>query len=580
MPMPRGSLRKRDYTPYLVIFVCALSARAVFLIWIDDPILFTKYSYFAQKLAQGSSIGDRIVDLSPFYLYLTTLFHLIAGDQLVLMKWLQTFTGVLICLLLFKLGSQCFNREIGFISALIYAFYGNLIILESTLEPTVFVILFNLLTIYFLLNATEQLKSWRSILGAAATAGFFSGISIITKPSFLLFLPIGFIWLFQKKTNIPGKALKASVLYLTIALLVVMPVTLRNWMQLNDFVLVTADAGKVFFHGNSKGATALEWTGLANEGFQEEGQQEPDYAHVLFRKTASRISGKSLSPSESSSFWFRRTMTDISSDPTGYLVRELKKALFFFIDYEMHFIASAYQEYKASLKWPYIRYGVISALGLTGLFLSMSRFRKLYLLYGIISIYLISGMIFMVQSRYRTPAVPYLSIFAGCTVFYIKSNLNISGLKKATGTAAAVCLLFLGAWFGFRTEILKADRWQIATKIHYQMKAAPFFTQGYYPEAIENLNACLALAPQFGPGYNLRGKAMAIIGRNDDALSDFLKVIALSPDTAQGYRNAGFVHLLKGEKKQALAYLNRSLILAPDDPKAKKAVEELQANDG
>ena len=41
----------QDYTPYLLVFLVAVGARFFFLIWIDNPILFFKYPYFAEKLA-------------------------------------------------------------------------------------------------------------------------------------------------------------------------------------------------------------------------------------------------------------------------------------------------------------------------------------------------------------------------------------------------------------------------------------------------------------------------------------------------------------------------------------------------
>ncbi len=54
-----------------------------------------------------------------------------------------------------------------------------------------------------------------------------------------------------------------------------MPVTIRNYVKLNDFVLVTADAGKVFFHGNSNGASPLEGINLPDNIFIEEKALSP-----------------------------------------------------------------------------------------------------------------------------------------------------------------------------------------------------------------------------------------------------------------------------------------------------------------
>ena len=65
----------QDYTLYAFVFLVAIGARILFLVWIDEPILFFKYPYFADKLCQGKDIGERLIDLSPFYLYFLTLLH-------------------------------------------------------------------------------------------------------------------------------------------------------------------------------------------------------------------------------------------------------------------------------------------------------------------------------------------------------------------------------------------------------------------------------------------------------------------------------------------------------------------------
>ncbi|HIE35393.1 MAG TPA: tetratricopeptide repeat protein [Campylobacterales bacterium] len=351
---------------------------------------------------------------------------------------------------------------------------------------------------------------------------------------------------------------------------------MRNYVKLNDVVLVTADAGKVFFHGNGRGATALEGVVLPDEGFAEEGVDEPDYAHVLFRKTAATLSGRELSPSESSSFWIRRTLNDILSDPVPHMKLEVKKLFYFFNDYEMHYIASVYKEYKESLSFPFIRYGVIASLGLLGMVLGIGHFKELLLVYGVVFVYLLSGMLFVVQSRYRAPAIPYLCLFGGYAVFAIKERLVAKRLKTATVGLLLLGVFFFLTNFFYRDEIIGVDRWQQATKIHYQMGARPLFEKGKYQDAIYEANKCLAIVPDFSPAYNLRGKSLALLGKHNESLENFERVITLSPNLPEGYKNAGFLYLLKGDTKKARHYLSKALTLAPDDAKVGKALAKLK----
>jgi tetratricopeptide (TPR) repeat protein len=567
-----------DYKAYLIVFLAGIGARLFFLIYLDDPALFFKYPFFAERLAEGRDIGARLVDLSPFYLYFMTAVKKVFDVDWTYVKFIQSFVGAVNCLLIFALGRRVFRQEVGFLAALIYALYGNLIVLESTLEPTVFVLSFNLLAVYGLVRFREAgVPSGRGWVWPLF-AGFFVGLSVITKPNFLLFLPVGAVWLLASggQTESFYGRLAYTLCFFAAVSLVVIPVTVRNYIKLHDFVLVTADAGKVFFHGNGRGATALEGTGLTDEGFAEEGADEPDYAHVMYRKTASKFIGRALSPSESSKFWMKRALDDIISDPVAYGTLELKKLFYFFNDYEMHYIASAYEEYKTSLAFPFIRYGVIASLGLLGMLLAFKNFKTHALLYAVVFVYLFSGMLFLVQSRYRTPAAPYLCLFAGYAIYCFREVVMSKRFKTAAAVLVVLGLFFFLTRFFFRDEIVKADRWQQATKIHYQMGAEPLFKSGKYQQAITELDRCIAMEPSFSPAYNLRGKSYAVLGRYGEALTDFDKVMSLSPNLANGYKNTGFLYLLQDDSQKAKPYLIKALSLDPRDTRVQEVLAGLK----
>ncbi|UCD88167.1 MAG: tetratricopeptide repeat protein [Desulfobacterales bacterium] len=563
----------------LVLFLIAFAARCIFLVYLDEPIVFFKYPFFADKLAQSIDIQERIVDLSPFYLYFLTFLKKVFDLDWTLIKPIQSFVGGINCMLVYALGCKVFRKKVGVLAALLLALYGNVIILESTLEPTVFVLLFNILCIYFLFCLREHFSVVNKSLALAVAAGFFAGLSIITKPNFLFFLPVAAGWmLFLGDNNVRiTQRLQTAALFCCVAILVVLPVTVRNYLKTDDFVLVTADAGKVFYHGNGKGATALEGTGLPNEGFMEESAREPDHAHVLYRKTAARLSGKDLTPSESSRFWIGRALGDIRSDAVAYIILEAKKLFYFFNDYEMHYIASAYKEYQASLSFPYVRYGIIASLGVLGMILSLRRFKDLFLLYGMVFVYLLSGMLFLVQSRYRTPAVPYLCLFAGYSVYAMKEMVAARRFKQTALSLVLVGILFALTRTVYRSEILNVDQWQRATKIHYQMAGVPLFKEGRYQEAISELNQCTTMAPSFAPAYNLMGKSYAMLGRFDEAVSNFEKVTDLAPQLPEGYKNLGFVYVLKGDRPQGTRLLSKALSLSPNDDRLRKEILKLKA---
>ena len=575
--LPGGT--HRDYTLHAVVFLVAICIRIFFLIWIDEPILFFKYPFFAEKLAGGVDIGDRLVDLSPFYLYFLTIFNKLFGANWAFIKCFQIFLGSINALLVFTIGSRLFKKSAAFIAALIFAFYGNLIVLETTLEPTVFVLFFNLLSVYFLLLSKAESRSQVKDILIILAAGIFTGMGIITKPNFLLFLPVGMTWVLFFRTADFGykKNLFHALLFLCAAAVVIAPITLRNYLKLHDFVLITADAGKVFFHGNSKTATAIVGADLSeNSPFSTNGSPEPDYAHVVFRKTASQLTGKTLSPSQAARFWVEITFKDILDDPALYLSREFKKFVHFFTNYEVHYIASAHKEYKKSLSYPFLGYGIIISLGFLGILLSLKGFKGLFLIYGIIGVYLMSCIIFLVNARYRTPAIPYFCLFAGYAIHALKNMAKMHQFKHL-----AVCALFLGVFYlstslAFKEELLKHDQWQEATKICYEMDGMSAFKNGRYQNAVLTLTKSIAILPNFYPAHILRGRSYAILEEYEKAEIDFNKAISLNPEDPKGYKNIGFVYLLQGKTDAAEISLKRSLKHDPENKKIKDALKALR----
>jgi len=564
----------RDYTLHTVVFLITISTRAFFLIWIDEPILFIKYPFFAEKLANGVDIGNRLVDLSPFYLYFLTLLKTLFGVSWTFIKCFQIVIGAINALLVFIIGIRLFNRSAAFIGALIFAFYGNLIVLETTLEPTVFVLLFNLLSVYFLILSGNKSKSRNHSILNILAAGVFTGMAIITKPNFLLFLPVGVAWILTfRKTDFGfGKNLVHALLFLCTTFLIIAPITTRNYLKLHDFVLVTADAGKVFFHGNSKTATAIVGADLLENNPYAKSNSEPDFAHVVFRKTASRIAGETLSPSQATRFWINTTLKDIFDDPQLYLTRQFKKLVHFFTDYEIHYIASAHKEYKKTLSYPFLRYGIIIALGFLGILLSLKKFKTVFLIYGAISVYLVSCTMFLVNARYRTPAVPYFCLFAGYAIYCLQDMARKRQFKHLGIYAILVSTFYFSTQFTFKSAILKHDRWQEATKIHYEVDGRSAFTNRKHADAVVSLNKCIKILPNFYPAYILRGRSYAILGDYEKAEADFNHAISLNPENPDGYKNIGFVYLLQKKTDAAESALNEAL---KHDPKNEKIRETL-----
>jgi len=554
----------------LLIFVSALIVKLLIFFLVTDPIIFNKYPYFAERIAQGKDIGERLLDISPFYLFVNLMSYYIYGTNWEALVIFQIILGSLNCALVYLIGEKIFGKVIGVIAALFLILYHNLTIIDLTLEPESLLIFLNSLTILVLINFQESDRS-KYRYWFALVAGMLIGLSVITKPNSLLFLIGALIWLLFTEKNIAGK-LKSTALLLAGVFIFVAPVTARNYLKFNDVVMTTADGGKVFFHGNGPGANGMGRADLPFQGFTEEGMDDPDSAHALFRKTARAISGLPLKPSECSKFWFGNTLDYIKSNPAQWLSLELKKFYLFWNKYEVHDIDSNYKNYKTLSKMPLMNYGVISVLGILGMLLSLKYFRRAFLLYWMVFIYLGTTMIFFASSRYRIPAAPCMAVFAAFAVVYFFNLLKDKDYKKSGIFLSGLLVLGLLTSLPYRHEIAGYDQWQNATRLHYSMGANLFFKKGMYEKAIEELKITTALAPDFAPAYNLMGKSYAVLNHFEQAEINFRNVIKLAPELPEGYLNLGLLYRLKGDETKADYFLEKALSLNPDNEKIRRYI--------
>ncbi len=558
----------------LAIFIFAFSVKFLIFSLVTEPIIFYKYPYFAERIGYGSDIGERILDLSPLYLYANVMLFKIYGKNWEVMALLQIFLGSLNCLLIYLIGEKVFGRAVGYVAALLLLLYGNLTLIELTLEPESFLLFFNSLLILFLLQSQAQTGAGQG-LWKWLVAGALIGLAGITKANALLFLPLAAAWNWWNSLCC-GFRIKAILLLFIGAAIVVSPITLRNYLQFKDFILVTADGGKVFYHGNGPGSTGMERADLPEQGFTEEGYNEPDYAHALFRNVARNITGRPLKPSECAAFWFSRTLDHIRAHAGSAFILEIKKFFFFWSNYEVHDIDSTYKYYKTIQTWPLLPFGFISSLGILGMGLALKKLRQAFLLYSMVGIYLLSVLFFFAASRYRLPAAPFLSLFAAYALIFLYSLVKERQIKKVVICTGLACFLFASTLVLLRSEIKAFDRWQTATRIHYVLGGNMFFQKGDFEKAIAEFEKAIALQPDFAPAYNRLGMSCAILGDYEKAEKNFRKVIELSPALDQGYLNLALLYEVTGESSKAFTLLEKALSLNPENPKTKEHLQKLR----
>jgi hypothetical protein len=178
----------------------------------------------------------------PLYLYFVGVPFALFGS-LEAVKYAQCFAGALLVPALGLIGRRAFGDRAALLAAAMAAFYPELIWFASHFwAETVFTVL--------LWWAMERLLAAdaRGSTAVAAASGLLWGLSILTRETVLYFLPVAGLWLAWRRV---GGARRAAWL-LAVAVLVMLPWTLRNWIVFHAFVPVSTSGALNLWQGNTR----------------------------------------------------------------------------------------------------------------------------------------------------------------------------------------------------------------------------------------------------------------------------------------------------------------------------------------
>ena len=317
--------------------------------------------------------------LYPLYLagvYALTGYHPLAA------RLLQAgVSGVLLCFLVYKIGSRVANKETGLVSAGLAAVYGYFIYYNAALMTETFFIVLVLLSLYLSLELKEKptLKRWIGL-------GFTLGLACLLRQTVLLFVPFLLLWLFLEL-----KARGIRWLYLalpiTMILLMVIPWTTRNYLVYREFLLLNSNAGYALFASNNPNL-GTDWN---NENVvvpipgELKGQNEAELDRALTKKGLGYI----------------------FADPERYLWLTLDKTLEFFWFWPSN------DSSRISNLNRVLSFGLYLPFMLFGLYLSFSRWRSFSVLYLFIFIHTAIHLLSWPAPRYRLAVDAVSMVFAG-----------------------------------------------------------------------------------------------------------------------------------------------------------------------
>ena len=574
-------------TLLLAIALLALVLRLIYIWQISYAPFFhlrlgdaAAYHQWALRIVDGDWRGEGVFYQAPLYPYFLAAVYGVVGDGVAMVRFIQAVIGAGSCVLLAAAGMSLFGQR-GAIAGMLLAVYPSAIFLDGLLEKTALVTFF---TAALLCLIAGRIKLRELIVGVVL------GLLALTRENALLLaLPI-LLWFV-----IGERRPRAAATFVVGAAIVLLPVGVRNYAVGGEFHLSTSQFGPNFYIGNHAGANGLYDPLVPGHGSVTD-------ERVDATRIAEESEGRTLSPSEVSSYWTSRAMEFIRAQPGAWLQQLARKMALTYNSIEIADTESqeVYAEWSSLLRLlSPLSFGVLLCLAAFGIGLTASEWRQLWFLYGIALTYTVSVVMFYVFARYRFPLVPVFALLAagGLAAWPVKSARRMRGWGFAAGVLAA-------AFTFLSLENTRADR--VANYVN--IANALLADRGTWDQAAAFYDRALQQSPRspaahFGIGTLLTQKrqakealghyqtalegwpenvdlrlnyALALVdaGDNDGALKQLDAAATLRTADPTAHLLAGKVLLTTGRYEEAKGRLERAIALNPSDADARTSLDQ------
>ena len=592
-------LRARDRWLFLLIVLCALAIRLVYLADVHGTVYF-KYplldSAWYDAKAKDVLAGDLLASSGsfrvPLYIYFLAGIYSVFGHSLAAAAAVQTVIGAVSCGLVFVLGKRLFGALAGAVAGFAFAFYRMAIYSDGEILPTALFIFFTLLAALFLLEALESGGARNPML-----AGLFLGLAYLTRAEGLLLafaLAIAVAALERKR------AFRPLVLMGIVLAMAMSTMALRNRAIFGQTFLFSPQGAVNLYVGNAKYSDGKSPTAPPTR-FPYGITAEPteDAMVVGCEEAARERTGRDLNDRELGAYYTRQTFAEIGADFPRWLGLVGRKAVYFMNSYEpsdIKYLPRYIARYSRVLRLPLVNFAMVMPIGLVGLWFAASkRMRPAWIVTAAFLGSAATCVIFFVVWRFRLPAVPFLAVLGGLTARELVAAWRGRAWRRFAGLgvpAVALALLSLPPYLGIKKNE------PIATFISneaamYALAGEPQKSIEVYMEAIESdptdarpyyyigkayagageleqaksmLNKAMFLNPSYAPFALLStGVAYASVGRFAEASDYFARALRADPGLAIGYYDYGYSLFKTGRLQEAEAALDRAVALAGSD---------------
>lgn len=516
-----------------LIFALAFVLRLLFLVEMaPHPLLdinrvpgtdMEGYLRWAQSIAGGNWLGwgQGPFWQGPAYPYFLAILQRLFGPDPLVPLTAQALLGSLTAVLVFATGCLLVSRPVGVLAGCLAAGAGMPVFFGVVLHSTTLEVFLAAAALLTLSLAVRHGGLWW--LGAGLALGF----AALARPNFLVAPPfvLAGLWIARWR-EARGALWQASLLFLLGMALIVLPVTLRNVIVGQEFVILTAAGPETFRIANSYDSTPLNF----------------------------RYPQRPQMPVASWAFWRH----------------QLQKAGYFWWGFEVPQNVNYYlfRTVSSVLQLPLLAFWAAAPLCAAGLWLARASWR-LHLpiwLFGLA--FYLSVVAFHIVGRFRLPLLPLLLVFAASALATGWVLCRQRQLRRLAVGAGAVGLLMLGSYpWGF-PRIYPVD---------HGVYGYILANRGELEAGLGRLEVAAEGLPDHPDlNYDL-GRILLRLNRPAEALARFEREMRVAPANPQVFWRAGLTAKRLGDRERAVRYLERSLALAPDGPHAEEIRRELAA---
>lgn len=507
------------------------------------------HDYWAQSIADGNILGREAFFRAPLYIYILGGIHAVFGHSLLAARIFGHICGLLGIFITWKISLRLFSRRTAIVAALIHALYPIAIYFESELLVDSFFTLLVELSLWLFLRACDG-KNVRIYIAA----GLFAGLAAITRPVILALIPLYLIWIFITMEN-KSAALRTAGLYLIAVVLVISPITFRNLIISDDFVLISSSGGINFYIGNNEDA----------DGYSA--SMPPPLGHSWQIKDiqflAEKEAGREMKASEISQFYYRKGLNWIIQNKIDFIKLYLSKLYLTINNLEISNNRNLPLFFGSNpiLRYNPVKFGIIISLAVLGIaFLlingQMDRWRLLLVLFAAGYILIIS--LFFINARFRLPIIPFLIILSG----YGLTELYDSARKRLFSHKLIIPLLMgVGMYSLSHAGVSQVRENDITGGLFNQ---ANYYLYSDKPDRAINLyRQLLSINPGY-PDANLNlGVSFMKNGVGDSAEYYFRRELNIFPDNASSLTNLASLYYINKKYDTATHYIDSALTLKP-----------------